>query len=83
MDNSGPAFPRSVHISAEDVAPAVAEIYGEQQDGMTYRQWLAGMALQGLCANEAVQSEFGPQNIARLALERADSLLAAQKEWSK
>lgn len=38
MDDSGQAFPNS--------APGV-----QNQEGLTKREWFAGMALQGLCAN--------------------------------
>lgn len=50
----------------------------------TKREWLAGMALQGLCANVHVAMAQRDQHaIARTALDCADALLAAQKEHGK
>ena len=56
---------------------------------ITYRQWLAGMALQGLCANpdwmERMRKSYPEQwalireNTAYYALEQADALLSAQE----
>lgn len=42
-------------------------------DGMTYRQWLVGMALQGLLAGVP---DKRPSDIARWAREHADAVLS-------
>lgn len=44
--DGGPAFPRGPGVSAE---PGYWH-----QDGMTYRQWLDGMALCGVLSNEGI-----------------------------
>lgn len=43
-----PAFPRGRVVDHNGVFEAA------EQEGMTYRQWLVGMALQGLLANTGV-----------------------------
>jgi hypothetical protein len=47
--------------------------------GMTYRQWLAGMAMQGLVSNPDV-SLFNSVLVARHSLEIADAMIAEQKK---
>ncbi len=54
--------------------------------GMTYRQWLAGLAMQGMCSDNATiaqatkeargTKDSGCDIIARLAVLQADSLIA-------
>lgn len=48
-------------------------VINESSGGMTYRQWLAGMAMQGLLAND---SDRRPENIAKDAVEYTDALIA-------
>lgn len=60
-----PAFPRTgVHTGTRNHdGEAVIE---NEQNGMTYRQWLIGMAVQGLCANWKITESLG------LMLERGE-----------
>lgn len=49
--------------------------------GMTYRQWLAGIAIHGcqLIAMESAKQDIsveGPESIARAALKQADALIS-------
>ena len=57
-DDGGPAYP-----SHPDSAYA----------GMTLRQWYAGLAMQGLCANKEF-SGCGPDDIAEMAFDQADAM---------
>jgi hypothetical protein len=43
--------------------------------GMTYRQWLVGMALQGIIANPHSHTEMTLKQQASHAIEMADSVL--------
>ena len=50
-----------------------------QRGGMTLRDWFAGQALAGLCANQRATHEWIGQFAARSAYELADALIAARK----
>jgi len=43
-------------------------------DGITRRDWLAGLAMQGLLANSAC--EFNPKDLADFAYKNADAMIA-------
>jgi hypothetical protein len=62
----GPAFP----------GPAT-RTYQFDHDGMSLRDWLAGQALAGLCANMGERRfiEMSTQNMASLALMYADAMI--------
>lgn len=47
---------------------------GTEAPGMTYRQWLVGMAMQGLTANPAFSHTDAP-TIAAWAYEQADAVI--------
>jgi len=57
------------------------EDQAEQPEGMTLRQWYAGLALQGLLADtkdredECMADESCCEAVARLAVEHADELI--------
>jgi len=61
-DDGGLAFP---FCNGEDYFP-----------GMTRRQWLAGLAMQGLLSNSLV--EMPPEGVVKWALKMADAMLAAE-----
>ena len=63
MNDGGPAFPRAWE---ERTGMGIKASYVE---GMTYRQWLAGMALSGFCANSNVP------NREAMAVEAADATI--------
>jgi hypothetical protein len=69
--------------------PMVTKPLGDRRmDEITYRQWLAGMALQGLLANEHWAKAMRPSEkeitacvggIVALSIAAADALLFAQE----
>ena len=59
-DTSGPAF------------PYVCKEAGHYSDGMTLRQWYAGLAMRGWAADGGVDVEAG----ARWAFKLADAMIA-------
>jgi hypothetical protein len=60
-----PAFPRNGHAGAATI----------DESGMTYRQWLVGMALQGLTAHHGSGGQPDVQSAAGLAVLWADAVL--------
>lgn len=67
-DNGGPAFP----VVAENGLGHIA-------DGLSKREWFAGMVLQGFCANpEFTIMEY--HKIAKHAKLQADAMLAELKK---
>jgi hypothetical protein len=44
---------------------------------MTLRQWYAGQALAGFCAN-VIMNQHSPNLIATIALEQADAMIEAE-----
>jgi hypothetical protein len=58
-----------------------AEDQAEQPEGMTLRQWYAGLAMQGLlsdcknCDSRKMTDESLPEAVARMATQHADELI--------
>lgn len=76
LDDGGPAFPYG--------EKNITERYSE---GMSLRDWFAGMALQGMvgptladAARQRVKPESVPPKLAEGAYAIADAMLAARKE---
>ncbi len=73
MDTNGkkPAYPRAKQIlgSGEDYHEIPAET------GLTKRELIAAMAMQGIVANSATDTVYEPTEVAKAAVEYADSLL--------
>ena len=69
VDDGGPAFP--VVESHPDYGTRV-------HGGMSYRRWLAGMALQGIVSSPSFD-EADRGVIARTAWKLADAVIAAEK----
>jgi hypothetical protein len=70
INDGGTAFP---HTTVNNMGGFVL------QPGMTYRQWLAGMAMQGLVSNPDVSLSNLPI-LARQSLDIADAMIAEQKK---
>lgn len=73
MRDGGPAFPRSGETA--DCEP---------QDGMSLRDWFAGMAMQGLIAAgahtpEDVTAKFTDELVASWSYSQADAMLAERE----
>lgn len=63
-DTGGPAFPTKNYAAIQPIAEGYSE-------GMTLRDWFAGMAMQGLCSGNSTS----PQQIAQAAYIVADAML--------
>ena len=75
IDSGGNAFPRpeiSGYVRAGDKE---AELWERQKNGMSLREWYAGMALQGLLANPS--TILKQADIPELSFEYADSMIRA------
>lgn len=67
INDGGPAFPCPVgHMSCA------------HPEGMSLRDWFAGQALAGLCANPDINCNVAEDYLAAIALERADAMLKAR-----
>lgn len=74
VDNQGgPAFPKMGQVGIPE------------QDGMTRRQWLAGLAMQGMWSNAALYNHpgFDRSGCAQEAYSIADAMLKFEAEESK
>jgi hypothetical protein len=49
--------------------------YTHSYGGLTKREWFAGMALQGLCANSIPGNHHITENICKESVEMADQIL--------
>ena len=63
-DTGGPAFPTKNYAAIQPLAEGYSE-------GMTLRDWFAGLAMQGLCAGNSTN----PQQIAQAAYIVANAML--------
>ena len=52
----------------------------EFRDGMTFRDYMAAKAMQGMCANPNSKPEVGEDVFAEAAYMMADAMLKARKE---
>ena len=75
-DDGGNAFPRSKRqfycngYDAED----------EFTEGMSLRDWFAGMALQGILSNSEIDgNRFDPDKMAEWSYQTADAMIEARK----
>lgn len=75
IDNGGPAFPHHV------VRESMGHSYDER--GMTLRDWFAGQALAGICANagwcDMLMAPGMAEANAKAAYAYADAMIAARK----
>ena len=82
--NGGPAFPRARNVWPDPDNPAIADMV-EEQDGMSLRDWFAGMAMAGILGS--VRPESDAEDYLRLieaislaAYEQADAMLAKRDQ---
>lgn len=47
--------------------------------GMSYREWLEGLAMQGICSN-SVSGHLDPKDISKFSKEIADAMIKKGKE---
>lgn len=83
QDNGGPAFPQSV--SADGLVR-----FDPDWCGMSLRDWFAGLAMQGACANAEFAAEVrswaeakgrnGQRHVAEHVYELADAMLAERSK---
>lgn len=71
INDGGAAFPRPLGSSPTEKAYRSTE-----QKGMTYRQWLAGMALQGVVSSGINTCEELVRADVDVAIRYADALIA-------
>lgn len=90
-NTGGPAFPVGEKYQVTDIAGNVHKhSKGALHDGMTLRDYHAGKALQGFCANPAVFASNGmsgwdlvnctEEQLAQVCHRLADSMLKARNE---
>jgi len=77
--DGGPAFPVAIMGRLADGQPMTGYDFGVQ--GMSLRDWFAGMALQGYMAYSHPDSVMGtfPKVSAKVAYQCADEMLAARE----
>ena len=87
-DEGGPAFPRPYASLKFSTTRAI----GEAQEGMSYRAWAAGKAMEGIIISDALlnkqiidkltveQRERRPKELANCAVQCADALIAELKK---
>lgn len=76
-NDGGPAFPRPV---SEDITSGT-QLDGNctvpEQNGMSLRQWYAGMAMMGIYANpKTFEERLKPAEVAEGAFNAADAMIA-------
>lgn len=74
VKDGGPAFAKPGR------ANSVGEKVEDAQIGMSLRDWFAGQALAGLCANTHAWEEVSQSEFARRSYEHADAMLQARTE---
>lgn len=63
----------------DDGGPAFPVVGGTKHDGMTLRDWFAGMALQGVLSNSDAFAKMKDQQVAECAYAAADAMLKVRK----
>ena len=63
MNDGGPAFPRS------------DSVYNEGDEGMSLRDWFAGMAMMGINANQSMGTALTCEDTAKIAYRIADVMM--------
>lgn len=73
INDGGPAFPSIIGLTSSG-AP---DYRAQGNSGMTLRDWLAGQALAGYCANQSTMHR-NAHDAASYIWELADAMLAAR-----
>lgn len=80
MNDGGPAFPRPI-------GGDISSDFNDSQQGMTLRDWFAGMAMQGLCTSMVLSPEKETPEMDKLlakeAYSVADAMLKARSNAPK
>ena len=78
IHSGGPAFPvpPASALGTGDPRDGVGVVHA--QEGMSLRDWFAGMAVQGLMAHPKIGNSASSEKIADYAWEQADAMIAAR-----
>ena len=68
LPGGGPAF------------PIPADMQSNSWPGMTLREWYAGMAFQGMLSSPHISAAISDEELAAVAFEKADAMIAHEKE---
>ena len=73
MKDGGPAFPQPIFLAGNDNTINVPST----QNGMSLREWFAGMAMQGICARGPIENETDPSitGVTKHCYRLADAML--------
>lgn len=77
-NTGGPAFPQAEYGATEGTMGSWDYFLKSFTGGMTLRDWMAGMALQGMLSSETGVTM--PSEYAELAYKIADAMLKARGE---
>lgn len=78
MNDGGPAFPRAAFSHNN---PSIDAFDSDPVDGMSLRDWFAGMALQGLTA--CTHRTFNPEALAKDSFIAADAMIAEREKHAR
>lgn len=84
MKDGGQAFPGRVTVPGHAIETGMGTQYEPEQavyhTGMSLRDWFAGMALQGLIADEGYSTNKWPFNLVLDAYKIADAMIAEREK---
>ena len=83
-DNGGPAFPVATVFNPHTGEPTNTGCHWDG-NGMSLRDWFAGMALQGFCSqtNNGGEWTWGKTDAPKAAYELADAMLAEREKGQR
>ena len=81
INDGGPAFPVPMFTRQADGQPMTAGEFFEGGNGMTLRDWFAGMALQGMFSNSSIIDTFSAhKTMSDEAYKVADAMIKARTQ---